>query len=37
MKQTESKAFFNPEDGSDMLLRNVGRISTGNTALYPRR
>jgi hypothetical protein len=29
--------FFNPEDGRDMFLRNVGRLSTGYTALYPRR
>jgi hypothetical protein len=29
--------FFDPEDGSDMLLRNVGLLSTDYTALYPRR
>jgi hypothetical protein len=29
--------FFSPEDGSDMLLRNVGWLSTDYTALYPRR
>jgi hypothetical protein len=27
--------FFDPEDGSDMFLRNVGK--TDYTALYPRR
>jgi hypothetical protein len=26
--------FFRPEDGSDMLLRNVGWLSTGYAALY---
>jgi hypothetical protein len=29
--------FFDPEDGGDMFLRNVGRLSTDYTALYPRR
>jgi hypothetical protein len=29
--------FFHPEDGGDMLLRNVGWLSTDYTALYPRR
>jgi hypothetical protein len=29
--------FFNPEDGSDMFLRNVGWLSTDYTSLYPRR
>jgi hypothetical protein len=29
--------FFDPEDGGDMLLRNVGWLSTDYTALYPRR
>jgi hypothetical protein len=29
--------FFDPEDGGDMYLRNVGGISTGYAALYPRR
>jgi hypothetical protein len=28
--------FFDPEDGGDMLLRNVGRLSTDYKALYPR-
>jgi hypothetical protein len=29
--------FFGPEDGGDMLLRNVGWRSTDYTASYPRR
>jgi hypothetical protein len=29
--------FFDPEFEGDMLLRNVGRLSTNYTALYPRR
>jgi hypothetical protein len=29
--------FFNPEDGGDMFLRNVGWISTDYTASHPRR
>jgi hypothetical protein len=29
--------FFDPEDGGDMVLRNVGLFPTDNTALYPRR
>jgi hypothetical protein len=29
--------FFDPEDGSDMFIRNVGWLSTDYTALYPRR
>jgi hypothetical protein len=28
--------FFDPEDGGDIFLRNVGWLSTGYTALYPR-
>jgi hypothetical protein len=28
--------FFDPEDGGDIFLRNVGEISTDYTALYPR-
>jgi hypothetical protein len=28
--------FFDPEDGGDMFLRNVGWHSTDYTALYPR-
>jgi hypothetical protein len=28
--------FFDPEDGGDMFLRNVGWISMKYTALYPR-
>jgi hypothetical protein len=30
-------SFFDPEDGGDMILRNVGCLSTDYTALYPRR
>jgi hypothetical protein len=29
--------LFDPEDGGDMFLRNVGWLSTDCTALYPRR
>jgi hypothetical protein len=29
--------FFDPEDGGDMFLRNVGWLLTDYTALYPRR
>jgi hypothetical protein len=29
--------LFDPEDGGDMFLRNVGRLSTDYTALSPRR
>jgi hypothetical protein len=29
--------FFNPEDGGNMFLQNVGLLSTNYTALYPRR
>jgi hypothetical protein len=29
--------FFDPEDGGDMFLRNVGLLSTDYTALYPRK
>jgi hypothetical protein len=29
--------FFNPEDGGDISLRNVGLLSTDYAALYPRR
>jgi hypothetical protein len=29
--------FFDAEDGGYMFLRNVGRLSTDYTALYPRR
>jgi hypothetical protein len=28
---------YNPEDGGDMFLRNVGWHSTDYTVLYPRR
>jgi hypothetical protein len=30
------KNIFDPEDGGDMFLRNVGWHSTDYTALYPR-
>jgi hypothetical protein len=30
-------SFFDPEYGGDMFLRNVCSLSTGYTALYPRR
>jgi hypothetical protein len=30
-------AIFDPEDGGDMFLRNVGSYSTDYKALYPRR
>jgi hypothetical protein len=29
--------LFNPEDGGDMFLPDVGWLSTDYTALYPRR
>jgi hypothetical protein len=29
--------FFDPKDGGNMFLRNVGRLSMDYTALYPRR
>jgi hypothetical protein len=29
--------FFDPEDGGDMLLQNVGSLPKGYTVLYPRR
>jgi hypothetical protein len=29
--------FFDPEDGGDMFLQNVSRLSTDYAALYPRR
>jgi hypothetical protein len=29
--------FYDPEDGGNMLLRNVCRLSTEYAALYPRR
>jgi hypothetical protein len=32
-----AEIFFDPEDGGDMILRNVGCISTGYTASHPRR
>jgi hypothetical protein len=33
----ELNYFFDPEDGGDMFLRNVGSNSTDYTASYPRR
>jgi hypothetical protein len=32
-----SELFFDPEDGGDTVLRNVGCNSTNYTATYPRR
>jgi hypothetical protein len=32
-----AKYIFDPEDGGDMFLPNVGKISTDYTALCPRR
>jgi hypothetical protein len=29
--------LFNPEDGGDMFLRNVGSLSTGYKTLKPRK
>jgi hypothetical protein len=29
--------FFDPEDGGDKFLRNVGSFLMDHTALYPRR
>jgi hypothetical protein len=29
--------FFDPKDGGDTFLRNVGYKSTDHTASYPRR
>jgi hypothetical protein len=29
--------FFDPEDGSDIFLRNIGCLSMGYMPLYPRR
>jgi hypothetical protein len=29
--------LFDPEDGGDMFLRNVGSLSTDYRALYPRK
>jgi hypothetical protein len=29
--------IFDPEDGSDIFLRNVDWLSTDHTTLYPRR
>jgi hypothetical protein len=35
--RAELAIFFDPEDGGDMFLRKVGRLSKDYTALYPRR
>jgi hypothetical protein len=32
-----AEIFFDPEDGGDMFLRNVGCISTDYMASHPRR
>jgi hypothetical protein len=32
-----AELFFDPEDGGDTFLRNVGYNSTDYTASYPRR
>jgi hypothetical protein len=32
-----AELFFDPEDGGDMFLRNVGCYPTDYTASYPRR
>jgi hypothetical protein len=32
-----AELFYNPEDGGDTFLRNVGYHSTHYTASYPRR
>jgi hypothetical protein len=32
-----SLAYLCPEDGGDIFLRNIGRLSPGYTALYPKR
>jgi hypothetical protein len=29
--------FFDPEDGGDMFVRNIGLLSTDYTTLFPRR
>jgi hypothetical protein len=29
--------FYNPEDGGEIFLRNIGGLSMECTALYPRR
>jgi hypothetical protein len=36
-RQIKLGLFFDPEAGADMLLRNIGKLSTGYTAIYPRR
>jgi hypothetical protein len=32
-----AEIFFDPEDGGDIFLRNIGCISTDYTASHPRR
>jgi hypothetical protein len=32
-----AELFFDPDDGGDTFLRNVGHNSTNYTASYPRR
>jgi hypothetical protein len=29
--------LFSPEDGSDVILQNIGSLSVEYTALYPRK
>jgi hypothetical protein len=36
-KLVYAELFFDPEDGGDTFLRNVGYNSTDYTASYPRR
>jgi hypothetical protein len=31
------RLFFDPEDGGDIFLRNIGWLSADYTTLYPRR
>jgi hypothetical protein len=41
INQVSSRDFllslFDPEEGSDIFIRNVSLLSTDYTALYPRR
>jgi hypothetical protein len=36
MKQVATRTF-DPEDGGNMFLKNVGLLSTDYTTLYPRK
>jgi hypothetical protein len=36
-KEIASRSLLDPEDGNDILLRNVCRHPTDHTALYPKR